>query len=60
MLVKHGNLLVALVVERVLVEDAVKRADVVVVGVSEGEAATGDVDVVHFLLVCAIEDRGCI
>jgi hypothetical protein len=57
-LVEHGDLLVALVVQGVLVEHAVEGADVVVVGVASGELAAGDVDVVHLLLVGAVEDGG--
>ena len=45
----HGDFFGGLVVESVLVHDAIERAQVVVVGVSEGEVCACDVDVVLFL-----------
>lgn len=56
-LVKHGDFLVAFVVQCILVENAIQWTGVVVVGISQWEPAASDVDIVHFLLICSIQNR---
>jgi hypothetical protein len=51
MLIKHGNLLVSLVMESILIQNSVERADVVVIGIAYWEFAAGDIDIMSFLLV---------
>lgn len=60
MLVHQSDLFISPVMQRIFVEYSVEGADVVVVGITQREPAASDIDVVHFFLVGAVEDRGSV
>jgi hypothetical protein len=53
-LIQHGNLLVALVMEGIFIENAVEGPDVIVVGITHWKLAASDIDIVNLFFVSSI------
>jgi hypothetical protein len=56
MLIKHGNFLIPLVMEGILIKDAIEGAYVIVISITNWEFTARNIDIVCFLLIGSLQN----